>query len=103
MRIQGTLAGAFLIVFTLILAGAFRYQADLARAQSADDTSNTSSDTSGSSSVDAYRQQLQSQLDAINAQIAQQQQIVTQQEQKSKSLQSTIAILDAQIKSAKLA
>ena len=53
--------------------------------------------------VDSYRQNLQNQLDALNAQIAAQQQILNQTKTQSASLQRDIAILDAQIKSAKLA
>lgn len=57
----------------------------------------------GSAQVDAYRQNLQNQLDALNAQIDAQQKILTQAQAQSTSLERDIAILDAQIKSAKLA
>jgi peptidoglycan hydrolase CwlO-like protein len=56
-----------------------------------------------SANVDAYRANLQSQLDALNAQIAQQQAILAQTQTQKASLQRDIAVLDAQIKSAKLA
>jgi hypothetical protein len=109
-------AGAFVLLGLLAIAATASIQhIHTAQAQSAastngssgassNATSNTSStDTSGSSQVDSYRSQLQAQLDSINAQIAQQQVILTQAQAKSTSLQSTIAILNAQIKSAKLA
>lgn len=57
----------------------------------------------GSAQVDAYRASLQAQLDAINAQIADQQKILAQQQAKSTSLERDIAILNAQIATAKLA
>jgi peptidoglycan hydrolase CwlO-like protein len=63
----------------------------------------STSDTSGSSQTSAYRASLQAQLDAINAQIAQQQTVLASAQAQSKTLQNTIAILNAQIKSAKLA
>ncbi|MDE1924605.1 MAG: hypothetical protein KGH79_00270 [Patescibacteria group bacterium] len=96
--------GALLIV--AVLAGfiiLLNRQPQTAQAQSTASTGGALADTSGSSQVDNYRQQLQNQLDAINAQIAQQQTILTQTEAKSESLQNTVAILNAQIKSAKLA
>jgi membrane-bound lytic murein transglycosylase B len=73
-----------------------------ALAQSASNTS-ALADNSGSDQTAAYKASLQAQLDAINAQIAQQQTILSGAEAQSNSLQNTIAILNAQIKSAKLA
>lgn len=87
--------GALAILAVIVLAGSVYKAGDIARAQS--------TDTSGSTQTSSYRASLQAQLDVINAQIAQQQAIVAQQESKSKTLQSTIAILTAQIKTAKLA
>lgn len=57
----------------------------------------------GSTDVAAYRQSLQNQLDALNAQIAQQQQILKQAQAQGDSLKRDIAVLNAQIASAKLA
>ena len=89
--------GIFALI--LILLGGVSGFNTVVRAQSA----SGSPDTTGSTQTADYKAKLQSQLDALNAQIAQQQSIVTQQEAKSKTLQSTIAILNAQIKAAKLA
>ncbi|MDO8548171.1 MAG: hypothetical protein Q7R71_00665 [bacterium] len=87
-RQTGLLAVAFLFVSVLVLAGG---------------RSPAHAQTIGSGQVDAYRQNLQNQLDALNSQIAAQQTILTQAQKQSVSLQRDIAILDAQIKSAKLA
>ena len=99
--------GALLIVLIVVaFVVVLMHDAQTAQAQSATSTSgSTVADTTGTgtSQVDAYKQQLQNQLDAIDAQITQQQAIVTQEEAKSESLQNTIAILNAQIKAAKLA
>jgi len=93
----GRRAGAFFAVFLfgLILAAGVTAYATQTLAQS--------TSTSGSASVDTYRAGLQAQLDAINAQIAQQQQILIQAQAQSTSLQKDIAVLSAQIKSAQLA
>lgn len=89
----------FLWIFFLglILAAGVTAYATQTLAQTATTTA------SGSSSVDSYRASLQAQLDAINAQIAQQQTILTQAEAQGTSLQKDIAVLSAQIKSAQLA
>src|SRR6185436_10064942 len=85
---QTGFAAAFLFLLVVVLTG----RSVPAQAQDA-----------GSVQVDSYRQNLQNQLDALNAQIAAQQQILNQTKTQSASLQRDIAILDAQIKSAKLA
>src|SRR6185312_12096532 len=51
----------------------------------------------------SYRASLQAQLDAINAQIAQQQTILKDAQTQSNTLQNEVSILNAQIKTAKLA
>lgn len=81
--------------FSLVLAAGLTAYATNTWAQS--------SDTSGSAQTSAYRAGLQAQLDAINAQIAQQQDILKQAQSQSSSLQKEIAVLSAQIKSAQLA
>ena len=60
------------------------------------------SDTSGSALTDAARAKLQAQLNALEAQISQQQQILTQAQSQDVSLSRDIKILDAQIKEAQL-
>jgi len=94
---MGLTYGRSLAVFamSLILAAGVTAYATQTLAQS--------TSTSGSASVDTYRAGLQAQLDAINAQIAQQQQILIQAQAQSTSLQKDIAVLSAQIKSAQLA
>ncbi len=82
------LAGAFLVLTLLLVTGA----QPITHAQEA-----------GSTQVDAYRANLQAQLDALNAQIAAQQKILTDTQNQSKSLQRDVAVLTAQITSAKLA
>jgi peptidoglycan hydrolase CwlO-like protein len=91
-----------LAVFTfgVILAAGVTTYAPQTLAQS---TGTGSANTSGSTQTDSYRASLQAQLDAINAQIVQQQTILTQAEAQSNSLQKEIAVLSAQIKSAQLA
>ncbi len=89
---RAQLLGAFLIVLASLLSRSSPLS--VAYAQTA---------TSTASEVSAYKQQLQDQLNSINAQIAQQQQIVTQEETKSVSLQSALEILKAQIAAAQLA
>lgn len=80
--------------FGLILAAGVTAYAANTLAQSAG---------TGSGQVDSYRAGLQAQLDAINAQIAQQQDILKQAQNQSNSLQKEIAVLSAQIKSSQLA
>jgi peptidoglycan hydrolase CwlO-like protein len=58
---------------------------------------------STSTDVSSYRAQLQAQLDAINAQIAAQQKILSNAQTQDQSLSRDISILDAQIKQAQLA
>lgn len=59
-------------------------------------------DTSGSAQTDAYRAQLQAQLDSLEKQIAAQQAILEQAKTQDVSLSRDIKILDAQIKQAQL-
>jgi peptidoglycan hydrolase CwlO-like protein len=92
-RQAGVLLGIFL--FGLILAAGITAYATQTLAQS--------TDTTGSTQTDSYRAGLQAQLDAVNAQIAQQQAILTQAQGQSTSLQKDINVLSAQIKSAQLA
>lgn len=94
-RQAGVLLGIFL--FGLILAAGITLYATQTLAQTA------STDTTGSTQTASYRAGLQAQLDAVNAQIAQQQTILTQAQNQSDSLQKDIAVLSAQIKSAQLA
>ncbi len=79
-----------LFVGILLFFGFFRYYTP-ARAQSA------------TADVSSYRAQLQSQLDAINAQIAAQQKILNSAQTQDESLSRDVSILDAQIKQAQLA
>ncbi|MDO8517804.1 MAG: hypothetical protein Q7S26_00735 [bacterium] len=83
--------GAFLVSAVLLLAGGVAGHQTIAHAQS-----------TGSGTVDAYRAQLQSQLDALESQIAQQQKILDVTKTQDVSLQRDIKILDAQIKQAQL-
>ncbi|HEY5383118.1 MAG TPA: hypothetical protein VIJ88_01020 [Candidatus Paceibacterota bacterium] len=87
---------AFVIFALILVVGTIGNESDSAQAQS-------TIDTSGLTQTEAYRASLQAQLNAINAQIAQQQTILTAAEAQTTTLQNTIAILNAQIKSAKLA
>jgi peptidoglycan hydrolase CwlO-like protein len=81
-------------LITLVVACAFLCApTGLVRAQT---------DTSGSASTAAYKQQLQNQLNQLETQIAQQQQILTQAQGQAQSLQQSITILDAQIEQAQL-
>jgi peptidoglycan hydrolase CwlO-like protein len=86
---------AALAALLLLAAGVYFYNIPVSYAQSTSDA--------GSSQVDSYRASLQAQLDAINAQIAQQQEILKSSQAQSSSLQREIQILSAQIASAKLA
>jgi len=101
---MGLSYGRSLAIFLcgLILAAGVTLYAAQTLAQSTSGTGGTS-DTSGSAQTANYRASLQAQLDAINAQIAQQQAILTQAQAQSTSLQKDIAVLTAQIKSAQLA
>lgn len=92
----GRLAGALVILLVLVLVGKVGTVPQPAQAQ-------TDTSTTGSASVDAYRQGLQNQLDAVNAQIAAQQQILNQALAQGDSLKRDIAVLTAQINSANLA
>ncbi len=98
-RYAARFVGAFVIFALIIALGNIYAVKNIAHAQSTSDTSSTS----GSSQTDAYRASLQAQLDAINAQIAQQQVILTGAEAQSSSLQQAVTVLKAQIASAKLA
>jgi peptidoglycan hydrolase CwlO-like protein len=97
-RHAARILGALGILALIVLAGSTLHNQTIALAQSTSDSGG-----SGSDQTAAYKASLQAQLDAINAQIAQQQTILTGAEAQSKSLQNTVAILNAQIKSAKLA
>jgi len=84
-----------LFAFSLVLAAGITSYALHTYAQT--------TDSSGSSQVDSYRASLQAQLDSINAEITQQQNILSQAQAQSNTLQNEISILNAQIKTAQLA
>jgi peptidoglycan hydrolase CwlO-like protein len=84
-----------LVVLALITVATLHAPIKLVHAQ-------TSNSSTGSGSTDAYKQQLQNQLNQIEAQIAQQQQILTQAQGQAQTLQHSITVLDAQIDQAQL-
>jgi peptidoglycan hydrolase CwlO-like protein len=93
---MGKTYGLFLaFTFALVLSAGLTTEALKTYAQT--------TDTTGSTQVDTYRANLQAQLDAINAQIAQQQDILKGAQAQSNTLQNEISILNAQIKTAQLA